>query len=67
MVVFGNGVLRPHCFGRGLREFKSGLTSIMKITPLRPADQEHVKTVQVVELVLENHEDTIEDLVFALE
>jgi hypothetical protein len=26
-----------------------------------------VKTVQVVELVLENHEHTIEDLAFALE
>ena len=65
MVVFGNGVLRPHHFGRGLREFKSGLASIMKITLFRPADQEHVKTAQVVELVLEIHEYTIEDLAFA--
>jgi hypothetical protein len=67
MVVFGNDVLRPHHFRRGLREFKGGLASIMKITPFMPADQEHVKTVQVVELVLENHEHTIEDLAFALE
>jgi hypothetical protein len=56
MVVFCNGVLRPHHFGKGLSEFKSGLASIMKITPFRLADHENVKTAQVVELVLENHE-----------
>ena len=39
----------------------------MKITPCSPADQEHVNTVQVVELVLENHQDTIQDLSIALE
>jgi len=63
MLVFGDGVLRP---GRGCREFKSGLASIMKIKPFSPADQEHVNTVQVVELVLENHQDTIPDLSIAL-
>jgi len=55
MLVFGDGVLRPHHLRRGWREFKSGLASIMKITPFNLADQEHVNTVQVVELVLENH------------
>jgi len=39
------------------REFKSGLASITKITPFSLADQEHVNTTQVVELVLENHQD----------
>jgi hypothetical protein len=39
----------------------------MKITPFRPADQEHVNTVKVVELVLKNHQDTIHDLFIALE
>ena len=67
MLVFGEGVLRPHHFGRGCREFKSGLAFIMKITPFSLADQEHVNTVQVVELVLENHQDTIQDLSIALE
>jgi len=67
MLVFGDGVLRPHHLGRGCREFKSGLTSIMKIKPFSPADQEHVNTVQVLELVLENHQDTIQDLSIALE
>ena len=55
MLVFGGGVLRLHNLGKGCREFKSGLASIMKITPFNLADQEHVNTVQVVELVLENH------------
>ena len=54
MVVFGDGVLRLHHLGRGCREFKSGLASIMKITPFSLAD-EHVNTVQVVEVVLDNH------------
>jgi len=45
MLVFGDGVLRPHHWGRGCREFKSGLASIMKITPFSPADQEHVNTM----------------------
>jgi len=52
MLVFGDGVLRPQHLGRGCREFKSGLGSIMKIMFFRPADQEHVNTMQVVELVL---------------
>jgi hypothetical protein len=39
----------------------------MKITPFRPADQEHVNTVQVMELVLEKHQYTIQDLSIALE
>ena len=67
MLVFGDGVLRLHHLGRGCREFKSGLASIMKITPFIPADQEHLNTVQVVDPVLENHEDTIQDLSIALE
>jgi len=61
LVVFGDALLRPHNLGRGCREFKSGLASIM-ITPLSLAEQEHWNTAQVVELVLENHEDTIQDL-----
>jgi len=51
LLVFGDGVLIPHHLGRGCREFKSGLGSNMKITPISPADQEHVNTAQVVELV----------------
>jgi hypothetical protein len=39
----------------------------MKNIPFRPAHQEHVNTVQVVELVLKNHQDTIHDLSIALE
>jgi hypothetical protein len=39
----------------------------MKIAPFSPADQEYVNTMQVVELVLENHHDTIQDLSIALE
>jgi len=67
MLVFGDGVLRLHHLGRGCREFKCGLASIMKITPFSPADEEHVNTVQVVEIVLENHQDIIQDLSIALE
>jgi len=67
MLVFGDGVLRPQHLGRGCRGFKSGLASIMKITPFRLADQEHMNTAQVVELVLKNHQDTIHDLPIALE
>jgi hypothetical protein len=67
MLVFGDGVLEPHHLGRGCREFKCGLASIMMIAPFSPADQEHVNTAQVVELVLENHQDTIQDLSTALE
>ena len=67
MLVFGDGVLRPLHLGRKCIEFKSGLAFIMKVTPFSPADQEHVNTVQVVELVLENHQDTIQDLSIALE
>ena len=47
--------------------FKSGLVSIMKMAPFSPADQEHVNTAQVVELILEKHQDTIHDLSIALE
>jgi hypothetical protein len=39
----------------------------MKITPFSPAVQEHVHTVQMVEEVLENHQDTVQDLSIALE
>jgi len=39
----------------------------MMIAPLSPADQENVKTAQVVELVLKNQQDTIRDLSIALE
>jgi hypothetical protein len=39
----------------------------MKIAPFSLADQEHMNTMQVVELVLENHHDTIQDLSIALE
>ena len=67
MMVYGEGVLRPHNLGRGCREFMSGLASITKITTFSLADQEHVNTVQMVELVLENHQDTIQDLFIALE
>ena len=59
MLVFGDDVLRQHHLGRGCREFKSAFASIMKITPFSLADQECVNTVQVVELVLEKHQNTI--------
>jgi hypothetical protein len=39
----------------------------LKNAPFSPADQEHVNTVQVVEMVLENHQDTIQNLSIALE
>jgi hypothetical protein len=39
----------------------------MQITLFSPADQGHVNTVQVVELVLENHQGTIQDLSIVLE
>ena len=58
MLVFGNGVLRPHHLWRGCTEFKSGLASIMMIAPLSLADQENVNTAQVVKLVLENQQDS---------
>jgi hypothetical protein len=67
MLVFCDGVLRLYHLGRGGRKFKSGLASITMIAPFSPADQEHVNTVQVVELVLKNHQDTIQDLSIALE
>jgi len=51
MLVFGDGVLRPHHLGRGCKEFRSGLASIMKITPFS----------------LTNHKNTIQDLSIALE
>jgi len=59
MLVFGDGVLRLHHLWRGCTEFGSGLASIMIIAPLSPTDQENVNTAQVVELVLENQQDTI--------
>ena len=67
MLVFGDGVLRFHHLWRGCAEFRSGLASIMTIAPLSPADQENVKRAQVVELVLENQQDTFRDLSIALE
>jgi hypothetical protein len=67
MLKFGDGVMRLHQAGRVCGEVKSRLASIMKITLYSPADQEHVITVQVVELVLENHQDTIQDLSIPLE
>jgi len=67
MLVFGDGVLSLHHLGRGCIEFKCRLASIMKITPFSLADEEYVNTVQVVELVLENHQDIIQDLSIALE
>jgi hypothetical protein len=39
----------------------------MKIIPLSLADQENWNTAQVVELVMENNQDTIQDLSIALE
>ena len=39
----------------------------MMITPFSPAEQEHVNTTQAVELVLENHQDTMQDLSIALQ
>ena len=66
MLVFGVGVLTPHHLWRGCTEFKSGLASIMMIAPLSPADQENVNTAQVMELVLENQQETIRDLSIAL-
>jgi hypothetical protein len=47
--------------------FKGWLASIMKIMPFRPADQECVNTVHVVELVLKNHQERIHDLSIMLE
>jgi hypothetical protein len=67
MLVFGDGVLIPHCVGRGCTEFKSGLASIMMIAPFSPADREQVNTAQVVELVLKNQQDTVRDLCTAVE
>ena len=67
MLVFGDGVLRPHHVGRGCWEFKNRLASFMIIAPFSQADREHVNTAQVVELVLKNHRDTIQDLSIALE
>jgi len=59
MLVFGDGVLRPHHLCRGCTEFRSGLAAIMKIIPFSLAYQEHANTVQVVELVLENQQDIV--------
>ena len=51
MVVFGDSVLRLHHVGRGCREFNSGLASWQ-------IKNKHVNTVQVVEMVLENQQQT---------
>jgi len=67
MLVFGDGVTRPQHFGRGCREFKSWLASIMCITPFSPTDKERVNTAQVAELVFENQQDTIRGLSIAME
>jgi hypothetical protein len=67
MLLFGDGVLGPHHLGRGCTEFKSGLASIMKITPFRLVDEELVNTMQVVELILKNHPDTINYISTVLE
>jgi hypothetical protein len=37
------------------------------MAPFSLSDQEHVNTAQVLELVLENHQDTVHDLSIALE
>jgi hypothetical protein len=37
------------------------------IAPFSPADQEQVNLAQVVELVLENHQDIIKDISIAVE
>ena len=66
MLVFFDGVLRPHHLWRGCIEFKSGLASIVMIAHLSPADQGNVNAAQVVELVLGNQQDTIRDLPIAL-
>jgi len=39
----------------------------MKFVPFSLANQEHVNTAQVVVLVLENHQDTVNDFSIALE
>jgi hypothetical protein len=39
----------------------------MKTAPFSPAYQEYMNTTQVVELDLENHHNTIQDLSIALE
>jgi len=67
MLVFGDGVLRPHHVGRGCWEFKNRLASFMIIAPFSQADREHVNTAQVVELVLENLHDTIRNVSIAVE
>jgi len=57
MLVFGNGVLRPHHLGRGCKEFTSGLASTINL---------HLSTQQIKNTytaqVLEDHQDTIKDL-----
>ena len=49
------------------RERVQRIEEWVKNTPFRLADQEHVNTVQVVELVLKNHQDTINYLSMGLE
>jgi hypothetical protein len=67
MLMFSDYVMRLHHVGIDCREYKSGLASIMKVTPFIQADQEHVSIVQVAELVLEKPQDTIQDLSTVLE
>ena len=67
MLMFGDDVLRQRYLGRGYREFKSELASIMKITLFNLADQEYENTAPVVEMVLDTHQDTIQDLPIALD
>jgi len=67
MLVCGDGVLRPHHVGIGCREFESQLASITMIASFSQADREHVNIAEVVELVLENQQDTVRDLSIAVE
>ena len=67
MLVFGDGELRLRCCRERCREFRSGLASITIIAPVSPADQENLNTAEVVELVMQNHQDTIQSLSIAME
>jgi len=59
MVVFGDSVLRLHHVGRGCREFKSWLASIIMIDiSSQQIKNKHMNTSQVVKMVLENQQET---------
>ena len=59
MMVFGDSVLRLHHVGRGCREFKSLLASIIMIDiSSRQIKNKRVNTSQVVKMVLENQQET---------